>query len=373
MSSEDRFFESVIRKALPHHFDVQFCMTDTYQTIEPSNEGISNVYIRPLHHLVSLPLQTRRRLYGPLFKNQRALSTIVSPMRSVLKEAVKIVTSKYGEDLALRWRDETYQRATSLFISEGIRGLFFNQNGIVQLKENGESSRYQYEEVLQFKFPQGWHTIATRTVTPGLKPMAFSIDKEDLWEATPKNEDLFEAVKSLYLVNIDSPKDGLVEIFLWHDQPLENYTSSFIKSAIKDAESTFSVTSRNRSICVLLLTASDLPGLKGLNGLEKLSLQRMDGIARVMFSPGKQEVDVQTNRNISNMDEIAGTQFEEKVFSRLEKIGLDVTSLFDDEPTFLFHRDTIDSNDASFLSISFQCWSGIWMNSLEIDGEYVIS
>ena len=166
MSSEDRFFESVIRKALPHHFDVQFCMTDTYQTIEPSNEGISNVYIRPLHHLVSLPLQTRRRLYGPLFKNQRALSTIVSPMRSVLKEAVKIVTSKYGEDLALRWRDETYQRATSLFISEGIRGLFFNQNGIVQLKENGESSRYQYEEVLQFKFPQGWHTIEPERSLP---------------------------------------------------------------------------------------------------------------------------------------------------------------------------------------------------------------
>ena len=41
----------------------------------------------------------------------------------------------------------------------------------------------------------------------------FSMDKEDLWEATPKIQDLFEAVKSLYLVNIDSPKDGLVEIF----------------------------------------------------------------------------------------------------------------------------------------------------------------
>ena len=62
MSSEDRFFESVIRKALPHHFDVQFCMTDTYQTIEPSNEGISNVYIRPLHHLVSLPLQNTKKI-----------------------------------------------------------------------------------------------------------------------------------------------------------------------------------------------------------------------------------------------------------------------------------------------------------------------
>ena len=53
MSSEDRFFESVIRKALPHHYDVHFCMTDTYHTIEPRNEGVSNVFIRPLHHLVS--------------------------------------------------------------------------------------------------------------------------------------------------------------------------------------------------------------------------------------------------------------------------------------------------------------------------------
>ena len=113
MSSEDRFFESVIRKALPHHYDVHFCMTETYQALEPRSENVSNLCIRPLHHLISLPLQTRRRLYGPLFKNQRALSTIVSPMRSVLKEAVKIVTSKYGEDLALRWIDETYQRATS--------------------------------------------------------------------------------------------------------------------------------------------------------------------------------------------------------------------------------------------------------------------
>ena len=373
MSSEDRFFESVIRKALPHHYDVHFCMTDTYQTVEPRSEDVSAVCIRPLHHLVSLPLQTRRRLYGPLFKNQRALSTIVSPMRSVLKEAVKIVTSKYGEDLAHRWRDETYQRATSLFISEGVRGLFFNQNGIVQLKENGESSRYQYEEVLQFKFPQGWHTIATRTVTPGLKPMFFSVDKEDLWEATPKNQDIFEAVKSLYLVNIDSPKDGLVEIFLWHDQPLENYTSSFIKSAIKDAESTFSVTSRNRSFGILLLTVSDLPGLKGLNHLEKIAFQRMDGEARVMFSPGQQKVGGQTNQKISNMDEIGGTEFEDKVFSRLQSIGLDVTSLFYDEPTFFFHQDTIDIHESSFLSISFQCWSGIWNNSLEIDGEYVIS
>ena len=84
MSSEYRFFESVIRKALPHHYDVHFCMTDTYQTVEPRSEDVSAVCIRPLHHLVSLPLQTRRRLYGPLFKNQRALSTIVSPMRSVL-------------------------------------------------------------------------------------------------------------------------------------------------------------------------------------------------------------------------------------------------------------------------------------------------
>ena len=99
----------------------------------------------------------------------------------------------------------------------------------------------------------------------------------------------------------------------------------------------------------------------------------MDGVARVMFSPGNQEIDVQTNRNISNIDEIAGTEFEERVFSRLDEIGLNVTSLFDDEPTFLFHRDTIDSNEASFFSISFQCWSGIWINSLEIDGEYVIS
>lgn len=373
MSSEDRFFESVIRKALPHHYDVHFCMTDTYQTIEPRNEGVSNVFIRPLHHLVSLPLQTRRRLYGPLFKNQRALSTIVSPMRSVLKEAVKIVTSKYGEDLALRWRDETYQRATSLFISEGVRGLFFNQNGIIQLKENGESSRYQYEEILQFKFPQGWHTIATRTVTPGLKPMFFSMDKEDLWEPTPKNQDLFEAVKSLYLVNIDSPKDGLVEIFLWHDQPLENYTSSFIMSAIKDAESTFSVTSRNRSIGVLLLTVSDLSGLKSLNGLEKLSLQRMDGVARVMFSPGQEEVDGQWVPKMQGMDDIAESNYEKDVFLRLDKLEIQPEAIFQSEPSFFLHQDTIDVQEHPYFSISFECWNGTWMNSLEVDGEYVIS
>ena len=373
MGSADQFFQSTIRKALPHHYDVQFCMTESYQAIESTNENVSIVCIRPLHHLVSLPLQTRRRLYGPLFKNQRALSTIVSPMRSVLKEAVKIVTSKYGEDLALRWRDETYQRATSLFISEGVRGLFFNQKGIVKLKENGESSRYQYEELLQFNFPQGWHTIATRKVTPGLNPRFFSIEEEDLWEAEPKNQALFEAVKSLYLVNIDTPRDGLVEIFLWHDQPLENYTSSFIKSAIKDAESTFSVTSRNRSIGVLLLTVSDLPGLKSLNELEKISLQRMDGVARVMFSPGQKEIDGQWVPKFQGMDDIGESNYEEDVFLRLDKLELQPEIIFQSEPSFFLHQDTIDFQEHSFLSLSFECWNGTWMSSLEIEGEYVIS
>ena len=358
-------------EALPSHFDISVQNTTKFE-VQKTTLGRTSLCIRPLNHLVSLPLQTRRRLFAPLYKNQAWSEQSDSPIRQVVREATLFMTAKYGEDTALRWRDEMYESMLSLFVAEGVQGLFFNKNGAFRIREIGDGNRYEYSESLDFNFLNGWECLATRTVQYGEKPPLFSEGSETTWNCRPEFQSVFEGAKKLYLSNLSRSVSGMTDFFFWHDQPLKNFPESFVRAAVKDAESTFDVRSENRSFAVLLLSING-EGLERLDTLERLGLQRCDGQVRVMFSPGTHELAGDSEIKLRGIEDLDGSQLESAFFQRIEALNLHDSPLFDCEPTVLMHQGTQDAQDRSFVSISFPCWNGTWRSSHQIDGEHIMA
>lgn len=358
-------------EGLPSHFDISVQNTTKYEA-QKTTLGRASLCIRPMNHLVSLPLQTRRRLFAPLYKNQAWSEQSDSPIRQVVREATLFMTTKYGEDTALRWRDEVYEGMLSLFVAEGVRGLFFNKNGAFRIREIGDGNRYEYSESLDFNFLNGWECLATRTVQYGEKPPLFSEGSEITWNCRPEFQSVFEGARKLYLSNLSRSVSGITDFFLWHDQPLKNFPKSFVRAAVKDAESTFDVRSENRSFAMLLLSVNG-EGLERLDTLARLGLQRCDGQVRVMFSPGIHELAGDSELKLRGLEDLDGSQLESAFFKRIEALDLHDSPLFDGEPTVLMHQGTQDAQDRSFVSISFPCWNGTWRSSHHIDGEHIMS
>ena len=358
-------------EALPSHFDISVQNTTKFEAQE-TTMGRTSLCIRPLNHLVSLPLQTRRRLFAPLYKNQAWSEQSDSPIRQVVREATLFMTATYGEDTALRWRDEVYERMLSLFVAEGVRGIFFNKSGAFRIREIGDGNRYDYSESLEFNFLHDWECLATRTVQYGEKPPLFSEGSEITWNCRPEFRSVFEGAKKLYLSNLSRSVSGMTDFFFWHDQPLKNFPESFVRAAVKDAESTFDVRSENRSFAMLLLSVNG-EGLERLDTLARLGLQRCDGQVRVMFSPGIHELAGDSELKLRGLEDLDGSQLESAFFQRIETLDLHDSPLFDGEPTVLMHQGTQDAQDCSFVSISFPCWNGTWRSSHQIDGEHIMS
>ena len=188
------------------------------------------------------------------------------------------MTATYGEDIALRWRDEVYERMLSLFVAEGVRGIFFNKSGAFRIREIGDGNRYEYSESLDFNFLNGWECLATRTVQYGENHPSFQKVLRQHGTVDQNFSRCSRGAKKLYLSNL-SQSNGMTDFFFWHDQPLQNFPESFVRATVKDAESTFDVRSENRSFAVLLLSING-ERLESFDTLERLGRAFSDAMVR---------------------------------------------------------------------------------------------
>ena len=364
----DPIIQSMLEPILTESVELLVCESARFLPLGSGTEK-PLLLVHPLGNLVALPLLTRRRLSAPMFDPEISTSGSDSPLRLMLRQATEIIKSVYGEERALRWRDEQYRLMNSVIVAEGVHGMFHGLNGCVKIVEKDEFSRFEITEELQFQFFDGWKTIAHRSTPFGQSPHFFYG-----WSVKPGFNELYQELINLYDSVDYQPSLPITDMFVWSNQELSSFPVSLIQNSTRDALNTFSPNTNNRGVGILFLSIDPDPSSeKVMTQIEALSLQRSISNLRIMFAPGSLEKKPANNLDIKTLNDVFGTPFEQKCQFLLESLGLLKSHLFEKQADFLFHKDTSDLNKHSFIVLSFECWNGTWANSLDIDGEHIIS
>ena len=351
------------------------CRGSRYTTY-PIPLSSDSLIIRPMKHLVSAPLHTRRRIYSPLFVDQKINHSYDTPVRNMLKSATRIMKQKYGELRATRWEGNKYDHANSIIISEGVLGLFHGAHSFLRIRENNKSSAFDVEAVLEFDFLQGFVTIAKRSSKYGE-----DVDFLEGWEVEPMFEELFQSLIKVYSLPSDYSNQTWTDLFYWSDMPFDVYPQSLVKKSVADALTSFGPLKPNRSILILFLSISSFqsdPRKEILSQLERISLKRLQGRPRVIWAPRFSDTQSDSELKIMKIDQLSDSDFEIVAMERLKHLGLIESGIFnvgddDNRVDEILHQGVQDQTDESFLTLACECWMGTWSNSLEIEGEHLMS
>ena len=368
-SNKDVIF-SILEGCVKPSTELIYCTESRYAAY-PIPVGKSMVAVRPLSHLVSLPLQTRRRIHSPLYSDQTRDYSADTPLQNMLKAAKNIIKNKFGEERSIRWMDRKYDQANSIVTSDGILGLFHGMHSLVKIDEDSNRAAFEIEAELRFDFFDGFHTIAKRSTKFG-----DDVEYLDQWQVESQYEELFDRLKRLYELPHSSKLHTWTDLFLWTDQDYTSFPSSLVTKAVHDAISSFGRLKPNRGIALMLITISP-DGSKGIKetmaSLEKISIQRCQGPARIIWAPGLNQRQSSSQHPISSVDEIIDSKMEKHTLQRLENLGFRLPQLFSHEPNEMLHIGHQDATKDSFIVISSECWTGTWSGSLEIEGEHLMS
>jgi len=370
MNSNKDVITSTLEECVKPSTELLYCKESRY-TAYPIPPGKSMVVVRPLAHLVSLPLQTRRRIHSPLYSDQVRDYSADTPLQNMLKAATNIIKQKFGEERSIRWMDRKYDQANSIVMTDGILALFHGMHSLVKIDEDSNRAAFEVEAELQFDFFDGFHTIAKRSTKFG-----DVVEFLDQWQVNPEYDVLFEWLKRLYELPHSSKLHTWTDVFLWADQDYSKFPSSLFTKAVHDAISSFGRLKPNRGIALLFISISpdDSKGIKEtMASMEKLSIQRCQGPARIIWAPGLDQRQSSSQHPISRVDEIIDSKMEKYTLQRLEGLGLQLHQLFSHEPQEMIHIGHQDATKESFIVISSECWTGTWSDSLEIEGEHLMS
>jgi hypothetical protein len=370
MNSNEDVILSTLEGVVKPSTELLYCKKIRYAAY-PIPDGKGMVVVRPLPHLVSLPLQTRRRIHSPLYFDQARDYSADTPLQNMLKAATHIIKQKFGEERSIRWMDRKYDHANSVVMTEGVLGLFHGMHSLVRINEDSNRAAFEIEAELQFDFFDGFHTIAKRSTKFG-----DVVEYLGQWQVNPEFQELFDWLKRLYELPHSSKLHTWTDIFLWTDQDLFKFPDSLVKKAVHDAISSFGRLKPNRGIALLFITIypESSKGIKKkLASLERLSIQRFQGPARIIWAPGVDQRQSSSQQPIYRLEEIIDSKMEKGTLQRLESLGLQLPQLFTHEPNEMLHTGHQDATNESFIVISSECWTGTWSDSLEIEGEHLMS
>ena len=342
----------------------------TYDTF-PVHSTHNQIVIRPLSQLISLPMQTKRHIFSDAYQDQKKYHNPDAPVRKILDVATKLVTSKYGKQRSMRWRDQMYDLMNQIVRIEGIKGLFSGSRPILEIKESSRENDFEIDEELFVIFYNYKFKI-------GIRSLKFGEPAEllDNWEISEEYAILFSTLKEVYNNQFYKKAQQISDLFIWSDAAIDSFQESFIKHTLSHAINSVEPRKNYRGVIVLLgsITENNDSLLPKPSSFERLCLQRAIGRVRIIYSPSKVYVksDIMKSKALT-LERLEETDFFENLEVRLIDILGEHTNILSPNVSEIIHESTQHLVDKSSFSLISNTWNATWHESLEIDGEHIMS